>query len=68
LHSLKAQKTKPGELYAGRVGKKLCNVFSLAGFVTRPQSEIQIGAVEPENLTRRSVGCQPAGEGVRGQE
>jgi len=34
---------KPGELaLAG--SEKTCNVFSLAGFVTRPQAEYQIGA------------------------
>jgi hypothetical protein len=39
------QKAKPGELaLAG--SEKTCSVFSLAGFVTRPQAEHQIGATE----------------------
>jgi hypothetical protein len=45
-------KTKTRRACAGRVGKNW-NVFSLAGFVTRPQAEYQIGATESGgNVTR----------------
>jgi hypothetical protein len=38
-----SQKNKPGELALAGFGKNW-NVFSLAGFITRPQAEYQIGA------------------------
>jgi hypothetical protein len=37
------ENAKPGELARAGFGKNW-KVFSLAGFVTRPQAEIQIGA------------------------
>jgi hypothetical protein len=44
--------------------EKTSNGFSLAGFVTRPQAENQIGAAESGwNLTRPVPDCQ-IGEGV----
>jgi len=47
-----SMKTKTRRACAGRVGKNW-NVFSLAGFVTRPQAEYQIGAAESGgNVTR----------------
>jgi len=42
------KKAKPGELALAGFEKTFV-VFSLAGFITRPQAEIQIGAKTPEH-------------------
>jgi len=43
--SSEPKKAKPGELALAGF-EKTCGLFSLAGFVTRPQAENQIGAAE----------------------